>query len=418
MKVLFVNDSATGRAGTGGVEIHIPQVRRELAKRGVQTALLAQQPRGYPEVQTADEFFISYFNAPPLRKHPVRNHRQHQAALERAAECVRAFRPDVIHVHNLMNPGALRMLRQYGPVVKSTHDCRPFCVKPQPVVASRLVGDSEEFCDICFGKSCWKRCYAHSGKTPIQRLEAWSYFRPNLKALHEITQADELIVYSWYLETLAMRTMPDPQRIHIINLFTDAEFASAGPSSVPEGKPVFLFAGRLSPEKGILKVFDALDRIPHVACKLVVAGDGPIRDEVNRRIQTSHPAHEIEMKGFLDQSQLYEQYRSASVLLFPSIGSEGLGLSGIEAMYFGTPAIGFDVGGIGEWLIDGETGVLLPRGDIVGLAQAMEDLASSPEKIKMLGYQARAFSRKKFTREAHISQLITIYQKAIQTAPS
>lgn len=418
MKVLLVNDCPPRTPGAGGVEVHVGQLRDALEERGMVVSILAAQQRGLPAQATAHERLIPDFKAPPLRKHLVENYKAHQAALTEARRFIHDLQPDVIHVHNLMDPGALRMLRQCGPVVKSIHDCRPFCVKPYPVVASRLIGDSETFCDISFGRSCWRRCYAHSGKTPMERLQAWSYFLPNLRVLHEIMRVDRLVVYSQYLKDLALMKMPDSQRVHILHLFTGAEFASRQLTlqSSPNDKPVFLFAGRLSVEKGILKIFDALDLIPEVPCTLVIAGDGPAKDAVCRRIKNCSPLHDIKLKGFLRQTQLYAEYQAASVLLFPSIGSEGCPLAGIEAMYFGTPVIAFDTGGVGEWLIDGETGDLLPRNDIAGLANAMADLAANPERIKTLGIQARSFVQKKFSREAHVTELIEIYQQAIQTA--
>jgi glycosyltransferase involved in cell wall biosynthesis len=413
--VLLVNDCPTGLDGSGGVEMHVPQLQRALAERGIQTGLLAHQLRGCPEFRKEDQFLIPDFNTPPLRKRPLRNIRQHHAALNKAAEWIREFKPDVIHIHNLMNPGALRMLRQCGvPVVKSIHDCRPFCVKPPPKVAFRMIGDSEELCDISFGKRCWRPCYARAGKTMKDRVEAWSFFPANLRALRETVQVDQLVVYSRYIEELALRMMPDEQRIHVVRLFTDAADVPEDLSVKPADLPVFIYAGRLSPEKGVLQIFDALERIPQTVCRVIIAGDGPLRDEVERRSRNCHPSHEVEVKGFAGRKQLFELYRRSSVLLFPSIYGEAFGLSGIEAMYFNTPAIGYDAGGVGEWLVNGETGILLPRGDVAGLARAMAELASDPEKTARLGRQARAFVSQKFRKETHINRLMEIYEQAMK----
>ena len=415
MRVLLVNDSAPGRKGTGGVETHVRQLHEALVEHGTETTILASQPRGHPEMHTAHELLIPNFKAPPLRKHFLKNYRQHQVALKRAFNFIEMFKPDVIHIHNLMDSGALRMLRSCGPVVKSIHDCRPFCIKPYPVVASRLIGNSETFCERTFGPACWKHCYAHAGETPMQRIESWSYFQPNLNALHEIVKTDQLIVYSHYLKELALRKSKDAQRIHVVQLFTAAEQAASSAAPKPAGIPRFLFAGRLSPEKGILKIFDALDRIPQVPVKLTIAGGGPLRSAVHERIKRSHPLHDIEMTGYLDQPQLYEYYHTTSVLLFPSIGSEGCPLSGIEAMYFGSTAIGFDTGGIEEWLINEKTGILLPRGDVGGLADTIEELSAAPQRIAQMGHQAQQYVQKKFTRTNHIDQLLKTYRAAIQT---
>jgi glycosyltransferase involved in cell wall biosynthesis len=414
MRVLIVNDCPPGLSGAGGVETHIRQLKEALIARGIDTAILASQTRGLPERREDGLFLIPDLNSPPLRKHFLRNRHQQQTALKKAAEVIRQFKPDVINVHNFMNPGVLHLLRNSGPVVKSLHDCRPFCVKPPPVVQSRMIGDTEEFCDITFGRRCWKCCYAHSGNTCIKRIEAWSYFPANLKSLDEILQFDRIVTYGSYLKELASRKFRDEQRIHIVHHFSDAEQASADVPIKPVVDPVFLYSGRLAPEKTPQHIFQALERIPDISCKVIISGDGSLREDIERRARTVPPRHKVEIKGFVDQTQLYELYKQSSILLFPSISSEGCPLVGIESMYFGNTAIGYDTGGAGEWLVDGLTGIRVPRGDVDGLAKAMARLAADPEETARLRAQARAYVSQKFQRERHISQLIDIYKKTIQ----
>lgn len=412
MRVLLVNDCAPGLGGSGGVETHIRQLHRTLGAEGIHSAILAHQRRGLSEQQDNDLFLIQNLNAQPVRKRFIQHRRDRQTALEKAKTIIQQFNPDVIHIHNLMNPQTLNMLRECAPVVKSIHDCRPFCAKPYPAVASRLVDDTEEFCDLTMGKACWKRCYACAGRTAMERIEAWTYFKPNLQALEETLQTDQLIVYSKYIQDLALRRFEDKNRIHVLPLFTDAESVSEDHIPKPLHRPVFLFAGRLSPEKGIFHILEALRRIPEIQCKLVFAGDGPAREELARQAETHCPNHEIELTGFLNQEQLYDRYRNSTALLVPSIGSEGCSLTGIEAMFFELPAIGYDCGGIREWLVDELTGIMMERGDIGGIARAMKRLASDPKETARLGLQARIFVQRKFQKNQHIKQLIKIYQTA------
>jgi len=413
MKVLIVNDGPPGLSGSGGTEIHIRQLKEVLSAQGVETAILASQRRGLPDRMEEDLFLIADLNAPPFRKHPLKNIRNQQAALKKAGGIIRRFAPDVIHVHNFVNAAVLRLLRESGPLVKSLHDCRPFCVKPPPVVASRLIGDTGEFCDITFGCQCWKYCYAHAGRTPVERVEAWSFFLANLRARDETLRVDRIIAYSRYLKELALRRFTDESRIHILHHFSDAEEASAGFEIQPVDEPVFLFAGRFSFEKGPLHIFQALERIPDISCRVILAGDGSLREEIELRARAVSPRHKIELPGYVDQAQLYDLYRRSSVLLFPSFGSEGCGLVGIEAMYFGNTAIGYDTGGAGEWLVDGQTGIRVKSGDVDGLARAMAQLATHPAETLRLRRQARDFVSRKFRREMHISQLIEVYEQAI-----
>jgi glycosyltransferase involved in cell wall biosynthesis len=413
MKVLIVNDCPPGLSGSGGVETHIRQLKEALTDRGVEVAILASQPRGVSDRMENDLFLVADLNSPPLRKHPLRNYHNQQTTLEKAEAIIRQFKPDVINVHNFINSGVLRMLRENGPLVKSLHDCRPFCIKPPPNGHFRLVGDTEEFCDLTFGRKCWSRCYAHAGHTPKERIESWSYFPANLRSRDEMLKVDRIVTYGDYLKELAGRLYEDSDRIHIVHHFTDAEEAAAGFEVNPHEEPVFLFAGRFSPEKAPLHIFQALEKIPEVPCRVILAGSGILQDDIEACARRASPKHQVELPGFVNQEQLYDLYRRSSVLLFPSIGSEGCPLVGLESMYFGNTAIGYDTGGAGEWLVDGKTGIRVDSGDIDGLAQAMTRLATNPDERLRLRRQARDFVSRKFRREAHITQLMDVYKQAM-----
>lgn len=413
MKILIVNDCPPGLSGSGGVETHIRQLKEALTERGVEVAILASQTKGLPDRMEDDLFLIADLNSPPLRKHPLQNYRNQQTALEKADAVIRRFNPDVINVHNFINAGVLRLLREHGPLVKSLHDCRPFCIKPPPVTHSRLVGDTDEFCTITLGKECWSRCYAHVGRTPVERIEAWSHFPANFRALDEMLQVDRIVTYGTYLRDLALRKFADESRVHIVYHFTDAEQESVGFEIKPAEEAVFLFAGRFSPEKAPLHIFQALKKIPDIPCRVIVAGDGALREDVELCARAASPNHTIEVPGFVNQAQLYDLYRRSSILLFPSIGSEGCPLVGLESMYFGNTAIGYDTGGAGEWLVDGQTGIRVQSGDIDGLAQAMARLATRPAETLQLRKQAQEYVRKKFRRETHVNHLIEVYRQAM-----
>lgn len=414
MRVLIVNDCPPGLSGSGGAETHIRQLKEALAEKGVTTAILAAQRPGLHEQIEEDLFVIPNLNAPPLRKNAVANRRGQQAALKRAEELIRRFKPDLINVHNFMNPGVLRLLRQCAPVIKSMHDVRPFCVKPPPVTASRLVGDTEEFCDRVFGPACFFCCYARAGDSLTDRLASWAQFPANMKSINELLNYERIVTFGTFLKELASRRFPDPDCIDIVYHFTDAERESDGFEVQAHDEPVFLFAGRFSFEKGPLHIFQALEKIPDVSCRVIFAGDGPQRDEVHAMARAASPRHTIELPGFVKQEQLYALYRRSSALLFPSIGSEGCPLVGLESMYFGNTAIGYDTGGAGEWLVDGQTGIRVERGDSDGLAQAMARLANHPEERLKLRGQARDYVSRKFRRETHVNDLIGIYEKTIR----
>ncbi|MFH0878299.1 MAG: glycosyltransferase family 4 protein [Lentisphaerota bacterium] len=413
MKIMLVNDVPVGLAGSGGVEKHVLELERALREAGHQTVLLTHQLRGQPEVQSAGRYLIPHFNAPPLRKRPARNYLDQSRALEKVQRIVADENPDVIHVHNFMNPRALRLLRRLRPVVKSIHDCRPFCTKPYPAVASRLIGDSETFCDITFCWRCWSRCYLRAGCTWVEKMDAWSSYPANMRALREIAAFDKVVVYSRYLGELAAACV-SKEKIELVHFFTEAEKMEEA-AAQPDDPPVLFFAGRLAPEKGIRHLFKAVEALPpDLRFRLVIAGDGPLREEAAAWAARRPAGGPVELAGFLSYEPMMDWYRRAYVVLFPSIGSEGCPLTGIEAMYAGAPVIGFDVGGVGEWLVNEETGVLLPRGDIAGMTRAIADLLRDPARRRAMGERARKYVGAKFRKALHLQRLSEVYEGAIR----
>jgi glycosyltransferase involved in cell wall biosynthesis len=135
--------------------------------------------------------------------------------------------------------------------------------------------------------------------------------------------------------------------------------------------PHVLYAGRLSPEKGILDLVAAANGLP-----LVVVGDGPLRDQVPQAV------------GFLPNPELQERMARAAVVAVPS-HREGFGVVCLEAMAHGRPVVASAVGGLRDLVVDGESGYLVPPGDRPALREALERLLADPELRRRLGQAGR-----------------------------
>jgi glycogen synthase len=144
--------------------------------------------------------------------------------------------------------------------------------------------------------------------------------------------------------------------------------AEVGPEADP---PEILFAGRLSPEKGILELVEAAQGM-----KLVVAGDGPLRDQVPGAL------------GFVPHHELLGLYERAAVVACPS-RREGFGVACAEAMAHGRPVVASGVGGLLDLVVDGETGLLVAPGDVPALRSALERLKGDADLRCRLGAAAR-----------------------------
>jgi glycosyltransferase involved in cell wall biosynthesis len=164
----------------------------------------------------------------------------------------------------------------------------------------------------------------------------------------------------------------------------------------PEAEPPeILFAGRLSPEKGILDLLEAVDGM-----NLVVAGDGPLRDRVPQAL------------GMLPHDELEGLYRRAAVVACPS-RREGFGVVCAEAMAYGRPVVAGAVGGLLDLVEDGETGLLVEPGDVAGIRAALERLLADADLRRRLGDAARRRVRERFGWERVTGLTLEAYRAAL-----
>jgi glycogen(starch) synthase len=160
--------------------------------------------------------------------------------------------------------------------------------------------------------------------------------------------------------------------------------------------PEVLFAGRLSPEKGILDLLAAADN----GMKLTIAGDGPLRDRVPGAL------------GFVSHDRLGPLYDRAAVVAVPS-HREGFGVVCAEAMAHGRPVVAGAVGGLLDLVVHEETGLLVPPRDVPALRAALKRLLQDEELRARLGANARERARQQLSWD-HVTDLtLEAYEEAL-----
>jgi glycosyltransferase involved in cell wall biosynthesis len=134
-----------------------------------------------------------------------------------------------------------------------------------------------------------------------------------------------------------------------------------------------LYAGRLNHQKNPILLLRAFKRVrDDVCCSLVIAGDGPLRHEVDVAIAALHLSEDVILLGWVDNPYPLMSRATAFVL---SSDYEGSANALLEAMALGCPVISTDSpGGSREALLDGQAGILVPPGDEKALAAAIKDV--------------------------------------------
>ena len=188
-----------------------------------------------------------------------------------------------------------------------------------------------------------------------------------------------------------------------------------------DGQWQFVQACRLIPKKGIataLKAFAGF-HAQYPRARFILAGDGPMKKEIEELARGMGLAEAVELRGFLSQPELARLYGEAHFFVHPSEmtadqNQEGVPNSMLEAMSTGLPVLATLHGGIPEAVENGRTGVLVPERDDAGLLRAMLDLAGYPERAFEMGRAASQSVRLEFEQAKQIEKLESYYDEAVQ----
>lgn len=109
----------------------------------------------------------------------------------------------------------------------------------------------------------------------------------------------------------------------------------------PATEPTVVFIGSLVPRKGVARLLDAWPSVleEHSEARLVIAGDGPLRKALERRIRHTGVRRQVEFRGLVDEAEKVRLLASADVACFPSLFGESFGIVLLEAMAAGTPVV-------------------------------------------------------------------------------
>jgi glycosyltransferase involved in cell wall biosynthesis len=187
---------------------------------------------------------------------------------------------------------------------------------------------------------------------------------------------------------------------------------NGAPSTYTGAVPRLLCVGRLIPIKGhivLLRAFAAAKReIPDL--ELEVAGRGPLEPALRALARELGIADSVRFLGYVNPIQA--AIDGASVVVVPSMG-EGFGMVALEAMERARPVIAAAIGGLGELVLDGETGVLVPPGEAGPLSEAIVRVAGDPDLARRMGEAGRLRALSRFLQTFCTDRTELLYEDAL-----
>lgn len=388
MKVLIVNDYGTP---TGGAEFMSLSLRQGLRDRGHDARLFASTALPLPVENAADD--TCFGTTTRLRTYlQVAN----PSARRNLRKILNAFNPDVVHVRMFLtqlSPFILPLLRDV-PALLHVVNYRTIC----PTNLKLLPDGSTchyEYGAVCCQQGCLLRRHWVSLMLQMKLWERWRGVFNRIVANSRWVQR-RLIAEGVHVHEAVWNGVP---------------VTSARP---PLGEvPTVAFAGRFVAKKGVDVLVRAMaqvvTQIPRA--QLLLAGDGPERQNIEDLIKQLNLSEHVVLLGHLSRPTMEQKFEKAWVQAVPSLWEEPFGLAAAEAMMRGTAVVVSDSGGLSELVEEGSTGFKAPPGDVEAWAGAMVKLLANQQLSEEIGQTARAFALDHFSEDRVVEHFVEMYEQ-------
>ncbi len=393
----------------GGAEKYFLDITAKLQAEGHEVAVFSMQhPKNFPSVWS--KYFVSRisFNESAWRDRFIALGRMIYSfeARRKFSKLLDEFKPDLVHAHNIYNqlsPSILSAAHKRGiPVVMHLHDYA--LVSPNRLLFSR-------------GK-IYERCLGgHYGRCILDRCHKDSYLKSALASLTVWIHNSVLNIYrrtisiyiapSAFMKAKAVEGALPEERIKVLRNFASTDFLTEPLSSGT--RDYILYYGRLSEEKGLPVLFEAMAHIdPDLSLKVV--GDGPLAAEYSAWVKKTGLTQRISFIPSTQGKELIDIIQGARAVIIPSIWYENMPLSLLEALALGKTVIASRIGGMPEVIQHGVNGFLFEAENSAELARLVNEL--DEEKIASVAKQAR-ISQQENSLDSHYQQLMKIYDETL-----
>lgn len=373
----------------GGTEEYIDLLSADLARRGVRSHLICGRVTG-DESTVIDSTTVidGLASRSPLR-----------GTADTVADAVASIDADIVYLHNLFDPAIVATLaerRRRGALVWYVHDHYLTCLSE--LRWRRDIGA----CHVRLGQGCLAaagqgHCVLRYPDRPLDQ----SALLHRTELSDALGLVDAVIVVSDYMRSLLVDARPEQaEQIHFVSRpIRDVGIAPARTRG--GGDPaVISFAGRITPEKGLAILIEALGLMGSTApIDLRIAGpiENPAYWRFCQRLLRDAVAQNAGLRvstlGHLDYAGTDDLLRRSDIVAVPSQWPEPLGCIALEAMAAGAAVVASHVGGLPTSIISNDTGLLVPPGDVAAWAGAIDALLDNPDHARRLGQNAQHRAR-------------------------
>jgi len=325
---------------------------------------------------------------------------------EEVARLLSHEKPDLAHVHNtfaMVSPSIFSACQEAGiPVVMTLHNYRLYC----PAATCFRNGHT---CEDCLDHSLWRGiyhgCYRGSHTETATVALMLAVHRQRQTWLQDV---DYYIALTQFARDRFLRAGLPAEKVLV-----KPNFVEPDPGMRPDTMGDYvLFVGRLSPEKRVNTMLTAWSSL-RSNIPLVIIGGGPQRNELEQE-KVRRGLARVTFLGQLPRNEALAAMRKARFLIFSSEWYENFPMTIAESFANGVPVICSRLGAMQEIIEDGRTGLFFTAGDAADLAEKVEIAWNDPQRLRLMGKEARQEFENKYTAEKNYPLLMEIYQHALK----
>lgn len=325
-------------------------------------------------------------------------------------------KPDLIHIHLLSDLEYLEALSEQNDitVIRSFHDYTSTCLRRGK---RRFPGDR---CHRPVNYGCVAFGCLIGPPRPDSNLKLPQIMNltKKIKEKDIYRGFDAAICGSHHMKNMLLSNQFSEEKIFRIPYFSKFEAEAHKDTTKKPGVGIdrpynLLFSGQAVKGKGLEILIEALGGIKK-DWNLTVFCEGPRLLPAKELAKNLGISDRITFNGWVEQSVLIDAYKDADIFILPSIWDDPGPLVGIEALACGTPVVGFAVGGIPDYVIDGQTGFLVRDITPGGLREGIKRAMAAPDLLKKLVTQCKTHVKQHHAEQKHLKNVMIAYDFATQ----
>lgn len=315
---------------------------------------------------------------------------------------INSTHPSIAHFHifqhQITSSVVFELKKNNIKTVNTIHDFKVIC--PNYKMLNR-----NGICEECRGNKyykCFKNSCMKDSKAKSFAAMCEAYFN---KLIRSYKLMDMFICPSEFYKNKLLEFGMNKEKVITIPNFIDIDKFQQGANE----ENYFLYAGRLSEEKGILMLLRVMEQIKD--SYLYIAGTGPLEMKLKKQAEEKN-LYNVKFLGYKSEQELGELIRNSKFVVVPSIWYENCPMIILEAMAYGKTILGSNMGGIPELVLDSVNGLIFENEE--ELKEKINILLKSYNMRNSMGQASRIIAEEKYNKYIHFNKIYEVYNKLLK----